>query len=339
MPFAASETPGSEVDRGVDGRESSARGRDLKLEGLARRERGHTGSIHRDGFEAVNRGEALDGEGRRRSFRGVVLDGTDFAEEDLRGVDLSGASLRSASFRGARLGVRPWVGAALLGVALMIAVAAGAAIGWSVDGTRERLLSGAWDERAGAGTVAFLLVFLVALVFWRGFDLAVRVVAVAYVVLLVLNVVANAIWDEVELGAAGRATLVVVFLVMAVGAGILGRLISGFFGAWAIAVVALLGGLASGRAHGGVSAIIVGTCLVVISKRALRGDERDRTLRLAAHRLVRRWGTRFADADLTGADFTGVDAIQCDLTGATLAEVRWDPAHPPVIYHQGDRSS
>jgi uncharacterized protein YjbI with pentapeptide repeats len=67
--------------------------------------------------------------------------------------------------------------------------------------------------------------------------------------------------------------------------------------------------------------------LVVISKRAVRGDPRDRTLRRLAHRLVRRWGTRFVEADLTGADFTGTDASRCDVRGATLVDVTWDLEH------------
>jgi uncharacterized protein YjbI with pentapeptide repeats len=43
--------------------------------------------------------------------------------------------------------------------------------------------------------------------------------------------------------------------------------------------------------------------------------------------LVRRWGTRFVDADLTGADFTGTDAIRSDARGATVNDVIWDPDH------------
>jgi uncharacterized protein YjbI with pentapeptide repeats len=72
---------------------------------------------------------------------------------------------------------------------------------------------------------------------------------------------------------------------------------------------------------------VVAVSLVIISKRALRGDDRDRSIRRVVHRFVRRWGTIFADADLTGADFTGADAGRCDVRGATLLDVRWDPEH------------
>jgi uncharacterized protein YjbI with pentapeptide repeats len=68
--------------------------------------------------------------------------------------------------------------------------------------------------------------------------------------------------------------------------------------------------------------------LAAISKQAVHGDKRDCTVRRLAHRLVGRWGTKFADADLTGADFTGTDASRCGVKGATLDGVTWDPELP-----------
>ena len=153
-------------------------------------------------------------------------------------------------------------------------------------------------------------------------------VAALYVAVLAVNIVANLLWDEVEWLVALRATALIVFLVLAITVGMLGRVIGGVFGAWSIALVAILGGLASGQADGGVGGIVIAVSLVLISKRALRGDQRDRTLRRIAHRLVGRWGTRFVDADLTGADFTGTDASRCGVKGATLEGVTWDPDQP-----------
>ena len=72
------------------------------------------------------------------------------------------------------------------------------------------------------------------------------------------------------------------------------------------------GGLAAGRAHGGLAALVISVVLVLISKRALHADRRDRRLRITARALVSRWATRFTGADLTGADFTGASADQCD---------------------------
>lgn len=263
-----------------------------------------------------------------QSFRGRSLDGKDFDGVDLRGADFTGASLRSASFRDAQFGVAPRIGVVILVLAILAAIAGGVAIGWSVDRTVDRLSADKWDEVAEGGTIVFVLVVIVALVFWRGFDFAIRVGAAVYVVAVAVNIAANFIWDEVEWSVALRATAMVVFIVLAITAGMLGRMVGGVFGAWSIALVAIFGGLASGRADGGVVGVVIAASLVLISKRAVRGDVRDRTLRRVAHRLVRRWGTRFVDADLTGADFTGADAGRCGVRGATVERVTWDPESP-----------
>jgi hypothetical protein len=262
------------------------------------------------------------------SFRGRSLEGADFAGQDLRGADFTGADLRSANFRDAQFGVRPHVGVVFLGLALLASLCAGMAIGLVIEQTRERLSADQWDELAEGGSMGLILVLLVGLTFWRGIDFAMRVVIVVYVAVLAVNIVANLLWDEVEWLVALRATALIIFLALAITVGMLGRVIGGVFGAWSIALVAILGGLASGQTGGGAGGIVVAVSLVLISKRALRGDPRDRTLRRIAHQLVGRWGTRFVDADLTGADFTGTDASECGVRGATVDGVTWDPDLP-----------
>jgi hypothetical protein len=262
----------------------------------------------------------------------------DFSGKDLRGADFTGANLRAANFSNATLGVAPRVGVMLLVIGILISVGAGVAIGWSVDGLRHRISADRWDEVAEGSSVALILVILVAVIIWKGFDLAFKVVVAVYFTMLVINVVANLIWDEVEYVRMLRATAIVIFLVLAVAAGIFGRVVGGVFGSWSIAVVAVLGGLASGRFEGGLAGILVAISLVTISKRAVRGDPRDRSLRKEAHRLIHRWGTSFRDADLTGADFTGVNVSLCDLRGATVVGVKWDPEQSPSLDVASDDS-
>ena len=264
----------------------------------------------------------------QRSFRGGSFQGADFSGTDLRGADFTGADLRSANFRDARFGVQPRVGTAFLVGAMLIAIGAGIVIGWAVEKMQDRLFSQPWDEAAEGGSVILVLVVLLGMIIWRGFDVAIRVAAITYVVLVVVNVIANLLWEEFEWHSVGRATALVAVVVLAVMAGILGRVVGGVFGSWSIALVSVMGGLASGRANGGVAGVIVAALLIFISKRAMRGDSRDQSLRRLAHRLVRRWGTTFVDADLTGADFTGVDTSRCEVKGATLVNVIWDHEMP-----------
>ncbi len=267
------------------------------------------------------------------SFRGGSLEGADFNGKDLRGADFTGANLRSATFRDATFGVAPRIGTVLLGLALLAAIAAGAGIGWAVDQLRDRLAADQWDEIAGGGSVGLVLFVFVGLILWRGFDLAVKIGAVFYLVVLAVNIVANLLWEEFEWIVAVRSTVLFLFIALAIMVGMLGRVVGGVFGAWSIALVAILGGITSGRFDGGIGGIVIALALVIVSKRALRGDHRDRTLRRIAHWLVARWGTTFVDADLTGADFTGTDAGRCSVKGATLDGVIWDPKkpHPPDL--------
>lgn len=262
-----------------------------------------------------------------QSFRGQNLEGADFSGKDVRGADFTGANLRSADFTNAQVGVPPRVGVVIFGGALLTAIACGVAIGWAVNEVRDRFTSDEWDQVAEGGTLWFTLLLLLGLIIWKGFDFAIRVVAVVYLALVAINVVANLVADDFEWLVLVRATALVVFLMLAIVAGMLGRIVGGVFGIWSVVLVAVLGGLATGQSEGGIAGVVVAVSLALISKRTVRGDPRDRTLRKIAHRLIRHRGTQFVDADLTGADFTGTDPTRCDARGATVDDVTWDPDH------------
>jgi len=262
-----------------------------------------------------------------QSFRGQNLEGADFSGKDVRGADFTGANLRSASFVDAKIGIPPRVGAVLLGLAILVAIGCGVAIGWAVNELRDRVTADEWDQVAEGGSLGLTLLLLLGLIIWKGFDFAIKVVAVVYVVLVAINVVANLLADDFEWLVLVRATALVVFLMLAIVAGLLGRVVGGIFGIWSVVLVAVLGGLATGQSEGGIAGIVLAVSLALISKRTVRGDPRDRTLRRIGHRLIRGWGTQFVDADLTGADFTGTDPMRCDARGATVDDVTWDPGH------------
>jgi hypothetical protein len=261
---------------------------------------------------------------RGQSFRGRALEGADFSGTDLRGADFTGADLRSANFRGARTGLGPRIGAAILAAAIAAAVGAGVLIGLAVEGTNARLSSDKLDEVLVAGAVIVTLIVLVAIILWRGFDTALKIAAAVYLALVAGTIVANLIWEDVEWEAVIRSTLVVLALVLGVWAGVISHLMVGLFGSWAVGAMTVLGAYGSGQVEGGLAGIALAISVTHFSSRVVRGDARDvRLLRLAYH-WVRRWGTRFVDADLTYADFRGVDMRMCDITGATLDGVRWE---------------
>jgi len=267
---------------------------------------------------------------RGESFRGQSLLGADFSETDLRGADFSGADLRGASFRDARVGARPWIGATILVLATLGAVGAGALIGLALVGTGERLISGALDQVVVAVAVLFALIVLVTITFRRGFLPALKLAAIVYLLLVVGTIVANLIWEDVEWEAVVRATLVIAAFVLGVWAGVIGHLMVGLYGRWALAIMTVLGAFVSGRVGGGLAGIALALSVTHFSNRAVRGDARDSVLLRLSFKGVRRWGTLFVAADLSSADLRGVDLSKCDLTRAKLADARWDPGQ--VIY-------
>jgi hypothetical protein len=268
---------------------------------------------------------------RHRSFQDLALEGADFSEADLRGADFSGARLEHANFHNARLGMSPLVGALIMLGAVGVSIAAGVMAGEVFDAVSNRLTSSSWERSTGAATILLLVSLFIVFLFWRGFEVAVKVFLVVFALAYGLNAAIQLIWGDVDVAVGLRGFGLVVLFALAVFAGLVGRMVGGTFGALAIALVAIPGGVAAGRAEGGLAALVISVALVLISKRALRADPRDRRLQMIAHALVSRWGTQFVGADLTGADFTGASAEQCNVTDAVLDDIRWEPGHVPLF--------
>ena len=268
---------------------------------------------------------------RGRDFRGMNLARADFREADLRGADFTGASLIDANFTNARLGVRPFTGFLLLLGAVSISIAAGVATGLLAEATRQRAISSDWQDVLGGW---LLVLVVVVFLFWlvrKGALQAVRIFAIVMVSALVLDFVILLIFGSVRLERGLPIVGLILLFVPAAIAGILGRVVGGTMGTWAIAAVAALGGLAAGRVSGGFAAVVVSLLLVVVSRRALKGDARDLPVRRLAHRIVTHRGTRFTEADVTRADFTGTILTQTDMTRAVLADAVWEQGRGPFI--------
>lgn len=270
---------------------------------------------------------------RGTSFRSQDLTEADFSDSDVRGADFSDARLVRAKFTGARIGVRPITAALILVAALAASVAAGVMVGYFADTIRNRAVASDWRDVLSGWLLVIVVVVFFGFLILKGVRQAVRAALIVLVVALVVDVIlVVSIAGEVRfLNAAWLIGLLLLFGLASL-AGVLGRIVGGTFGAWAIGFVAVLGGIAAGRAHGGLAAIAVSLLLVFVSKRAIKLDERDRPLRELAQRIVTRRGTRFSGADVSGADFTGTLLAQADVSHATLDGATWNAGEGPVTY-------
>ena len=268
---------------------------------------------------------------RGKSFQGAKLDGADFTAADVRGTDFSKASLVDADYTNARIGVQPVIGALILSAAMLVSVAAGVVVGLLADGMQQRITSNEWQGIFGGIILLALIVLFFYMLMSRGIERALKIYLIAVVIAVALDFVVVSIFGEPRY----RDGLPVIGLVLMFGpaavAGILGRVVGGVFGSWAIGIVAVLGGLAAGRVHGGITAIFVTIILVLVAKRALKADDRDLLSRRFASRIMARFGTRFAGADLTRARFGDTALTQADVSGAVLDGTEWPEGRGPLV--------
>lgn len=268
---------------------------------------------------------------RGESFVGASLDRADFSDADVRAADFSGASLVDADFTNARIGVRPLTGALILLAAMLVSVLAGVVVGLLADGMQDRLTSSEWQDFVGGITLLTLIVLFFFMLIKHGIARALKMFLVVVAIAVVLDLAVVLTFGEPRY----RDGLPVVGLLLMFGpaaiAGILGRVVGGVFGGWAIAVVSVIGGLAAGRVGGGLAAVVVTVVLMLVAKRALKADDRDLLSRRLTQRIMTRYGTRFTGADLTRATFAGARLVEADLSNSVLDGANWDPDTGPLV--------
>ena len=268
---------------------------------------------------------------RGKSFQGAKLDGADFAGADVRAADFSKASLVDADFTNARIGVKPLTGTLILGAAMLVSIAAGVVVGLLADGMQQRITSAEWQDLLGGIILLVLIVLFFYMLLKHGIVRALKLFLVVAVIAVAIDFVVVLIFGEPHY----RDGLPVIGLLLLFGpaavAGIMGRVVGGVFGTWAIAIVSVIGGLAAGRVNGGLAAVVVTVVLVLVAKRALKADDRDLLSRRLAHRIMTRYGTHFAGADLTRANFAGTALTQADLSEAVLDGTVWAEGMGPLV--------
>ena len=268
---------------------------------------------------------------RGASLADANLDGADFTGADVRGADFTNAGLTAADFTDCRIGVKPLAGALILLAAMLVSVAAGVVVGLLADGMRQRLTSSEWQDLLGGMLLLALIASFFYMLVKQGIARALKLFLVVVIIAVALDLIVVTIFGEPQY----RSTLPVVGPLLLFGpaavAGILGRVVGGVFGGWAIAIVSVTGGLAAGRVNGGLAAVVVTIILMFVSKRALRADDRDLLSRRLAQRIMARVGTKFTGADLTRANFADTALAQADLSEAVLDGATWDKGRGPLF--------
>ena len=255
---------------------------------------------------------------RAADFTGADLSGVLFRSADLRGADLSDADLSGADLTEARLGLQRPARIVLFGLALVIAIAAGVVVGLVAEWMRERTFDRSWYELAqGLSAAAILFVFLAVLAA-RGIKDAVRVFLALLVLMAIAGLLIGGLAGAYRIETAIQLVAMILIVVAAVVAGLLGRVVAGTYGGASILLVALGASLVTGGFGGGLGAMAASILIVVAAKRGLTHPTDDRPIHRLAYRIARLRGTRFAGADLRGATLPEGGLRNCDVTGALM---------------------
>jgi pentapeptide repeat protein len=262
---------------------------------------------------------------RGRRFTGARLASVSLAGRDLRGADFTDADLRGADLTQVRTGMSRGWAALLVAGSLALSVALGGVVGvcarvlhamYTSDDVRRRLVT--------MFVVAAMLVFLVAGI-WKGLRFATRhVLPVA----AALAVAAGAIGAISGMGSGAGGLLALVFLALAtivVALSVLARATAGTTGSLYFAIVAIAGGLAGGAAGGGAIAAVVAISAMLMARRSARVEAAFPLLSRITTAVASRGGTRFCNADLSGARLEA-RLVACDFRGANLRGARLDRA-------------
>jgi hypothetical protein len=180
-----------------------------------------------------------------------------------------------------------------------------------------------WQDGLAGVIMLTVDVTFIAILVSKGASMALPSLPILIALAFVIDVTIVMFFGQLHFGRAPLAIALMLLAGLAFVAGILGRMVGGAFGAWAIGLMSIAGGLVAGRVAGGFAATLVAVLLVIMSKRTLKGDERDRMLRDLTHRIVTRYGTRFTNADISGATFVGTDLVAADMTGSVDEGTIW----------------
>lgn len=262
---------------------------------------------------------------RRRSLARAKLAFASISASDLRGVDFSGADLHGADLSRARLGMSHGWTALVVLAALALSLAVGALAGVAGRFLHELIASDDVRHRiVGIFVAVSLLVFLVAGI-WKGLRLATRVIlpliaAVCIAVGLIIVI------SGAGTGAGALAAVAFVLLAAAiVTVSVLARAAAGITGALFFAVVAISGALIGRALGGGLAAFAVAIGAMLMARRSAKTHAFPILARWSTA-LACRGGTRFRDADLSGAHFDGARVVASDFRGARLEGASFEGA-------------
>ena len=262
-----------------------------------------------------------------KTFKGENLQNANFNGADLRGLDFSSANLIGADFSKSKTGMKIPAAVLVFLFALVvslfsgyIAMLTGITIQSLIKSTEANL------QVAGYITIGYFVIFI-AIAFWKGIFKAINKV---FFIMLALTIVLGLFFYLTGLGTgvgALRAALALMLMLLMFIVGTISRATAGTLASNILFLVVALGGGMFGKSlGGGLGTVAMAIACAVISKRALKVENKSSILRKIALTVGSWFGTSFKGADLTNANFSDAVVKNTDFTNAKLIGVNWNNA-------------
>ncbi len=271
----------------------------------------------------ITPGEYSNKDLQKASFTDEDLSGVDFSGSDLRGADFRGSNLSGADLTNVRTGIAPVSVVWLFLISLAISLLSGY-IAMLTGQTIQMMLKSGDQLLGAAGIIAIAIsVLFIAYAWVKGGGAAIRnLIIPACVVALIIGLVAY--FTGVGTGK-GMAYLILsnILLMIMFVIGTVARAAAGSLSNILFLIVALSGGMIGRSVGGGIGTVVMAIACMQISKRALNNAPGFEGLRKIAAFITGRYGTSFRDAKLQGANFSHAQIHNADFSKTDFAMVNW----------------
>jgi hypothetical protein len=269
---------------------------------------------------------------RGKSFKGEILRNADFHDADLLGADFSFADLNGANFSGSLTGMNRASRVGVFFFTLLISLFSGYIAMLAGKSVQSMIQSPAVLERTAGYTTIVCFVIFAATALWKGIFQAINkvfycMIGVAVGLGLFMYVSGLGSGMGAFEGAIALLLMGLMFIVGTIARATAGTLASNLL----FLIVALGGGMFGKSLGGGIGTVIMAISCAVISKQALKNENKTSILRKIAFGIGSWFGTSFKNADLSNADFSNAVIRNSDFSNAILTGVNWDNAKKSFV--------
>jgi hypothetical protein len=274
---------------------------------------------------SMMRGSSINIDLKGKSFKGATLQNANLSGLDLRGANFSHAYLKGADFSFSKTGIKAYVKTLFFLIAMAISLYSGYILMLTGSSVQSLINSPSHSEQsAGFVNMAFFIIFVRFALWKKAFH---AITSVFYIMIVLAITLALFMYLSGQgsglVAFGGSLALLLITLMIVVGTVL--RVVIGSRASDLLFLIAALSGIVFGWNSGGfIATAAMGVTCCIISKRALKIQNRSSILPRIALTISTFFGTHFNYADLTNADFSNAEINNTDFSKARLSGIKWN---------------